>query len=388
MPYPQLDRQGLHIKPLSDRKNKVFIERDHIPPNARPKSFTADGERVVEETVARMRAARDAGKSRMVALGAHAIKNGLAPVFLELMERGWITLLATNGAGIIHDWEFSFQGCSSEDVRTNVDHGQFGIWEETGFYINLAIVVGAYEGLGYGESVGKFVEMQGLEIPTESELKDAVRDGLDTNPDQAASAADLLTLIRRFDLNPGWMKVPHPFRKFGLQAAAYRLGIPFTGHPMVGHDIIYCHPMNHVAAIGRTAQRDFLAFAHQVTNLDGGVYLSVGSAVMSPMIFEKSLSMTQNLAIQRGEHVDNHYMVVVDLQQSHWDWSQGEPPEDNPDYYLRYCKSFARMGGTMRYVSADNRDFLLALLQRLEGIEPGGVWQARGNAQNPGETIR
>ena len=73
--------------------------------------------------------------------------------------------------------------------------------------------------------------------------------------------------------------------------------------------------------------------------------------------------------------------MIVDLQQSHWDWTQGEPPEDNPDYYLRYCKTFSRMGGTMRYLSADNRDFLLALLQRLEGIEPSDEWKPRGAAK-------
>ena len=85
------------------------------------------------------------------------------------------------------------------------------------------------------------------------------------------------------------------------------------------------------------------------------------------MIFEKSLSMAQNLAIQRGEHIDDHLIVVVDLAESHWDWSQGEPPMDNPDYYLRYNKTFNRMGGAaMRYVTADNRDFLLALVKGLE----------------------
>jgi hypothetical protein len=386
MPYPQLDRRELHILPLSERKNKVWIERDHIPPTARPKAFSEAGARVIEETAARMRTARDAGNPRMAALGAHAIKNGLAPVFLALMEQGWLTHLATNGAGIIHDWEFSFQGCSSEDVRANVAQGRFGIWEETGFYINLAIVVGAYEGLGYGESIGRFVEHQGLEVPTVADLTREIAAEVEQNPCRAAAAVDLLCQIRTFDLNPGWMKVPHPFRQYGLQAGAYRLGIPFTGHPMIGHDIIYCHPMNHGAAIGRTAERDFLTFADQVSRLDGGVYLSVGSAVMSPMIFEKSLSMAQNLALQRGEHLEDHYMVVVDLQESHWDWGQGEPPEDSPDYYLRYCKSFARMGGTMRYVSADNRDFLLALLQRLEGIEPGSEWQPRGATKKLGDT--
>ena len=103
-----------------------------------------------------------------------------------------------------------------------------------------------------------------------------------------------------------------------------------------------------------------------VGNLDGGVYMSVGSAVMSPMIFEKSLSMSQNLLIQEGKHVDNHFMLVVDLAKSTWDWSgAGEPPMDNPAYYLRYCKTFSRMGGTMRYLSADNRDFLINLYGEL-----------------------
>ena len=126
--------------------------------------------------------------------------------------------------------------------------------------------------------------------------------------------------------------------------------------------------MNHGAALGRCAERDFLAFAHGVSQLDGGVYFSIGSAVMSPMVFEKSLSMSQNIALQQGRTIDNHYMLIVDLQQSHWDWTQGEPPESNPDYYLRYNKSFSRMGGQMRYLTADNRDFLLTILSELERI--------------------
>jgi hypothetical protein len=134
---------------------------------------------------------------------------------------------------------------------------------------------------------------------------------------------------------------------------------------MIGHDIIYTHPLNHCAAIGRTAQRDFLAYAHRIAQIDGGVYLSVGSAVMSPMVFEKSLSMAQNLALQQGKRISRHYIAVVDLAESHWDWSEGEPPQDSPDYYLRYCKSFSRMGGSMRYATADNRDFLLALCREL-----------------------
>ena len=119
------------------------------------------------------------------------------------------------------------------------------------------------------------------------------------------------------------------------------------------------------------ALRDFLAYARSVQELDGGVYLSVGSAVMSPMIFEKALSMAQNLHLQAGRRIENHFIAVVDLAESSWDWTaKGEPPMDNPAYYLRYCKTFSRMGGTMRYASADNRDFLLALLQKLQRQTP------------------
>jgi len=366
MPYPQLDRHALRIKPLSERKDKVYIERDHVPVSALPRAFDEGGQRLISEAVARLREAREAGKPRMLTFGAHAIKNGLAPVFIALIERGWITHLATNGAGIIHDWEFAFQGHSSEDVRGNTARGEFGAWEETGFFLNLALNVGAWRGLGYGESIGALVEQEGLEIPGQDALRAAVAQGIaQDRPLDAAAAADLLHTVQRFKLAPGWLPVPHPFKQFGIQAAAFRLGVPFTSHPMFGHDIIYIHPMNHGAALGRAAERDFLAFAQSVTQLDGGVYLSIGSAVMSPMVFEKSMSMAQNLALQQGRRIERHHMLIVDLQQSHWDWSQGEPPEENPDYYLRYNKSFNRMGGTMRYLSADNRDFLLSLLHAL-----------------------
>ncbi len=366
MPHTQFDRHALRTKPLGEREDRVFIEKDRVTPDTEPAPFDEAGQRVVDETVERIVKAREAGKSRMITFGAHAIKNGLAPVFIKLIEDGWITHLATNGAGIIHDWEFAYQGHSSEHVAENVTQGQFGLWQETGYYLNLALVVGAYRGMGYGESVGAFVEAEGLEIPHEDELKQEIYRSVGTEPGQAAAAADLLECVKTFCLGADWMDVKHPYKQYGLQAAAHRLGVPFTSHPMIGHDIIYTHPMNHCAAIGRAAQRDFLTFADGVSNLDGGVYLSIGSAVMSPMIFEKSLSMSQNLAIQAGKHIDDHFITVVDLQESHWDWTQGEPPHDNPDYYLRYNKSFSRMGGALRYLSADNRDFLLALVRGLE----------------------
>lgn len=365
MPFPQLNRSDVRMEPLAARPNKKRIEQDHVAPDTEPRPLPASAIRVLEQAATRIRAARAGQRSVMLTYGAHTIKNGLGPVLRRLVQDGWVTHLATNGAGIIHDWEFAYQGQSCEDVAAMVREGRFGNWEETGFYINLAIVVGAYEGKGYGESVGAMISRDGLHIPSAAQLEAEVAAHLSTDPAQAAAAADLLTVVRRFALPPGWRPVPHRWKQFSIQAAAYDAGVPLTGHPMIGHDIIYNHPMNLCAAIGRAAERDFLTFADSVCRLEDGVYLSVGSAVMSPMVFEKSLSMAQNLAIQRGEHIDRHFLLISDLAESDWDWSQGEPPEDNPAYYLRYNKSFSRMGGTMRYVQADNRDLLLTLLHLL-----------------------
>ncbi len=365
--FPTLDRRRLLIKPLAARKNKVAFPADAVSPDAAPRPLPAREGEILLEAAGRIRAARTRGRPVMCAFGAHTIKNGLGPVLIRLVEKGWLTHLATNGAGIIHDWELAWQGRTSEDVRSNVARGEFGTWEETGRWINLALLVGAWQGLGYGQSVGALIAGEGLDIPSERELGAAAGRLLDTDPEAAAAAADLLAAVRAFSLPPGRMSVPHPYAAWSAQAAAHRLGVPFTGHPMIGQDIIYTHPMNSGAAVGRTGLRDFLVFAEGVSRLDGGVYLSVGSAVMSPMVFEKSLSMAQNLALQRGEVIERHHVVVVDLAASTWDWlKDGEPPVDNPAYYLRYCKTFARMGGTMRYLRADNRDFFLTLLHELE----------------------
>jgi hypothetical protein len=364
--FPLFDRRSLLIKPLAARQNKVRFPADAVSPDSSPRPLAAPAREALEEIVDRIRAARAAGRPVMCAFGAHTIKNGLGPVLIRLLEKGWLTHLATNGAGIIHDWELAFQGQTSEDVRANVSRGEFGTWEETGRYINLAILVGAFRGLGYGQSVGALIAEQGLDIPSEPELRAAVSGRLVDDPEAAAAAADLLDAVRSFALPAGRMTVAHPHGRWSAQAAAHGLGVPFTGHPMIGQDIIYTHPMNSGAAIGRTALREFLVFAEGVSRLDGGVYLSVGSAVMSPMIFEKSLSMAQNIALQHGRVIRDHFVAVVDLAESTWDWMKdGEPPMENPAYYLRYCKTFARMGGTMRYLQADNRDFLLSLVQAL-----------------------
>jgi hypothetical protein len=366
MLHPKFERTRLVIKKLAERYNKISIENNLIATSQKPVNISFQGKELIKRTSERIRSAREKQKSVMLTFGAHTIKNGMAPTLMALINEGWITHLSTNGAGIIHDWEFAFQGKTSEDVRENVKNGQFGIWEETGLFINLALVIGAFEGLGYGESIGKMISREGLYIPEISYLTDTARSKIESDSELAAAAIDLAGIIRSFDLKPGFMSIPHPYKEYSVQACAYDKKVPFTGHPMFGHDIIYNHPVNHGAAIGRTALTDFLYYAESVSRLDYGVYMSLGSAVMSPMIFEKSLSMAQNIEIQRNNHIDNHYMLIVDLAKSEWNWQKdGEPPADNPSYYLRYCKTFHRMGGEMHYLTADNRDFLLELYQDL-----------------------
>jgi hypothetical protein len=210
------------------------------------------------------------------------------------------------------------------------------------------------------------ISREGLNIPESGLLLKQASEKMENYPEEASAAIDLYDTIRKFDIRSGFMKIPHPYKKYSVQCAAFDLNIPFTGHPMIGHDIIYTHPVNKGSAMGRTALTDFLYFAKSVSNLENGVYMSVGSAVMSPMIFEKSLSMSQNLEIHGGGHINNHFMIITDLAKNEWDWNKnGEPPSDNPAYYLRYCKTFSRMGGEMSYISADNRDFLCELYQNL-----------------------
>ena len=348
-----------------------------LTPTPPPPACSEDARDFIRQSAEAVRAARAAGRPVILAFGAHAIKNGLGPVLIALMREGWLTHLATNGAGIIHDWEFAFQGESGENVRAHVAEGMFGLWQETGMYLNLALLIGAWQGRGYGASVGAMIAEEGLDVPTLTECElscpqpDA--DHADKNVrtpfadlNRAAAALDLMGAMKSAGISPGRIAIPHPFKAQSVQAEAWRLGIPFTGHPMFGHDIIYTHPLNSGAAIGRTAHVDFLTYARAIQDLQDGVYLSVGSAVMSPMIFEKSLSMARNVARQNGGAIDRFFLGVADLAPSTWDWQRdGEPPPDNPAYYLRYLKTFSRMGGTMRYASVDNRAFFLGLRQAL-----------------------
>ncbi|MEK7780874.1 MAG: hypothetical protein AAB370_05175, partial [Verrucomicrobiota bacterium] len=175
--------------------------------------------------------------------------------------------------------------------------------------------------------------------------------------------AELLQMMHTHQIPAGRIEVNHPHRSTSILAHAFRKCVPFTVHPGIGYDIIANHPMFNGAVIGRAAQLDFAQFGAAVEGLDGGVVLNVGSAIMGPQVFEKSLSCVNNLRLQAGRQiVTDHSIYVVDIQDGgNWDWTQGEPPKNHPAYYLRFCKSFARMGGTMKYLECDN----MALLTNL-----------------------
>jgi len=161
--------------------------------------------------------------------------------------------------------------------------------------------------------------------------------------------------------------VVHPWRQTSVLAQAFRHQVAFSVHPGIGYDIISNHPMFNGGALGRAAGLDFALFGGSVAQLDGGVVLSIGSAIMGPQVFEKSLSCVNNLRLQAGLPVLADFSIyVVDLQDGgQWDWTQGEPPRENAAYYLRFCKSFSRMGGRMHYVQCDNVLFLHQLFSRL-----------------------
>jgi hypothetical protein len=360
-----LDLDGVKVKPLAQRRTLSALERILVKPESTP-ADCSDAVRASIEACARaIRQAQASRSSVMLIYGAHLVKNGGVAIVNTLVRRGWITHLATNGAGTIHDWELAFFGGTEESVRENIPLGQFGTWDETGRCLNLAVLAGGLQGEGYGRSLGRFIVENGVNLPSIADLKRLVVN--EPEHHLTAARADLLQTMLRHRIRGGKMEVVHNHLYASIVAAAFVSQVPLTVHPGIGYDIIVTHPLFSGAAIGRAGAEDFRLFSRAVDGLDGGVVLSVGSAIMGPQVFEKSLSCANNLRIQAGRPiVKDHSIFVVDLQDAgNWDWSQGEPPKTNPAYYLRFCKSYARMGGTMRYIQCDNVNFLHHLLRNL-----------------------
>jgi hypothetical protein len=365
-PYPEpLDLKKIKVYPLAQRQSLTSIESLLVDPEKAPPPCSDEIATAIGECIEAITAARKREAAVILMYGAHLIKNGALRIVNSLIEKGWLTHLATNGAGAIHDWELSFLGRTEESVRKNVATGTFGTWEETGRCIHLAILAGALENEGYGRSLGRFIWEESVTLPSTDSLEKLVRDE-PTHP-RTPARAELLRASLAHKLPAGRMEVKHKWKDTSILATAFRNKVPFTVHPGIGYDIISNHPMFNGAALGRAAALDFRLFGASVERLDGGVVLSVGSAIMAPQVFEKSLSCVNNLRLQAGRKtVHNHSIYVVDLQDGgNWDWSKGEPPKDNPAYYLRFCKSFSRMGGTMRYAQCDNVTFLHHVLKAL-----------------------
>lgn len=360
-----LELRRLRVYPLAQRHSLSRIEDLLVDPDQPPPACADTLLQAVHECAGRLRQARERDARVMLLYGAHLVKNGLLRVVNALVERGWVTHLATNGAGTIHDWELAFLGRTEESVRKNVASGTFGTWEETGRCIQLALLAGALRDEGYGRSLGRFILDDGVTLPSGESLEQSLR--AEPAHPLAPARAELLQTMRTHDLPAGRIEVKHPWKETSILAQAARRDVPMTVHPGIGYDIISNHPMFNGAVLGRAATLDFRLFGGSVEQLDGGVVLSVGSAIMAPQVFEKSLSCVNNLRLQAGRPVvSGHTIYVVDIQDGgHWDWSQGEPPKDNPAYYLRFCKSFARMGGTMKYLQCDNAVFLRHLLHAL-----------------------
>jgi hypothetical protein len=364
--FPEpIDLNRVKVYPLSQRQSLSALDQILVDPAQPPRSCDPARMAVIQDCATRIATACERGASVILMYGAHLIKNGAMSIVNELMGRGWVTHLATNGAGTIHDWELAYLGRTEESVKKNVATGTFGTWEETGRCIHLALLAGALRQEGYGRSLGRFIGEDGVTLPAAEHLEKSLRDQ-PADP-LAPARAELLQAMLVHRLPAGRIAVNHPRKETSILGQAFRHNVPLSVHPGIGYDIISNHPMFNGAAIGRAAALDFRLFGRAVEGLDGGVVLSVGSAIMAPQVFEKSMSCVNNLRLQAGRSiVHDHTMYVVDIQEGgNWDWARGEPPKDNPAYYLRFCKSFSRVGGRMNFVQCDNVAFLHNLLKML-----------------------
>jgi hypothetical protein len=268
-PYEEFDLAGIQTYPLNSRASKAKAA-DFAKPfragagirgflDSLPAILAAADFRAV---VAAIHAARTGGRGVLWGLGAHVVKTGLAPVIIDLMERGFVSAIATNGAGVIHDFELALSGATSEDVDAALGPGRFGMAEETGHLLNDAINDGVDAGLGLGQAVGRCLA-----------------------------------------------KMDPPHGKVSILAAAARLDIPVTVHVGIGTDIIHMHPSASGAALGEGSLRDFRFFVSNVARLERGVYLNCGSAVVLPEVFLKAVALARN----RGASLDGLTTVNLDF---------------------------------------------------------------------------
>lgn len=267
--FPPLDLERVRTYPLETRPSKVAAAALGKP-LAKDASFAdfldslpdilaaKDLKTIAGEIATRL----NDGRTVALGMGAHPIKVGLGPLVVDLMERGVLHAVAFNGAGIIHDFELACHGETSEDVATHLRDGRFGMAQETGEFINQAIADAAKEGWGLGLGVGRAINRAGL-----------------------------------------------PNRRLSILATAERLEIPVTVHVAVGTDIIHMHPTADGAAIGATSLTDFRTLAAVAAQMDEGVFINLGSAVIIPEVFLKALNLARNV----GARVENLLTLDMDF---------------------------------------------------------------------------
>ncbi|KAB2946555.1 MAG: hypothetical protein MPEBLZ_03499 [Candidatus Methanoperedens nitroreducens] len=315
---PSFNRANIKIKSLSDRQHDLQISTiSELDPTKN------DIDEKFEKIAGRIVSAKHNRSSAILMMGGHVIRAGVQKYLIDLMEKGFISCLAMNGAGMIHDYEFALIGATTESVARYIQDGQFGLWKETG-QINDYINEGYKKGIGMGEAVGR-----------------AIFEG------------------------------DFPYKDISLLAAGYRLGIPVTVHVGIGYDIIHEHPNCDGAATGATSYRDFLYFAKIVENLEGGVVMNFGSAVMSPEVFLKALSMARNVAIQHGRSIKQFTTLVCDLHDLPERFDK-EPGKDNPSYYFRPWKTLlvrtVADGGESLYIKGKHEVTIPALWRAINKI--------------------
>ena len=314
--YELFDRSRLRVKPLAERVNNLHLDQWLDLSMEAPPFFHPNLSVVAE----RLRAAKEAGAARILLMGAHVLRAGVNRHIIDLMERGYINHVAMNGAGAIHDYELARIGATTESVERYIRTGEFGLWRETG-ELNDVIQEAASLGLGLGENVGRTI--------AESDF---------------------------------------PYRDLSVLAAAWRFSVPATIHVGIGYDILHEHPNCDGAALGEASYRDFLIFARAVEDLDGGVMLSFGSAIMGPEVYLKALAMARNVAHQEGRSIRNFTTAVFDLVPIAGDYRR-ELPKTDPGYYFRPHKTIlvrtVADGGESFYFRGDHRATLPALWRLL-----------------------
>jgi hypothetical protein len=336
MPYPQFDRSGLKLKPLAERIHDMKLA-EVLPLDAPAPAFDDPSLPAIAERIVRARAA---GAPVILLMGAHVIKVGLSRFVIDLMERGIITHVGMNGAGPIHDFELALIGATTESVARYIQEGQFGLWDETG-WINDIVAAGVLDGLGYGEALGRAIQESG-DRSQESGVRSQI----------PASSFEF----------PASTVFPHA--DTSILAAGYRLRVPVTVHIGVGQDIIHEHPNCDGAALGEASYRDFLIFTQTVAQLQGGVMLNFGTAVMGPEVYLKALSMARNVAHQEGRKINRFTTAVFDLIDLGDDLSR-EASKSDARYYYRPFKTIlvrtVQDGGESFYVRGPHQATLPAL---------------------------